>query len=81
MDFNQFTIKGREAIQSAQQIATSNQNQAIEPSHILSGMFDVDENVISLIIEQQGANLNYIKNELDNEIKKYPKVQGQQGNH
>ncbi len=81
MDFNQFTIKGREAIQSAQQIAAGNQNQAIEPSHILSGMFDVDENVISLILEQQGANLTHIKNELDAEIKKYPKVQGQQGNH
>ena len=81
MDFNQFTIKGREAIQAAQQIAAGNQNQAIEPSHILSGMFEVDENVITLILEQQGANLNYIKLELDAEIKKYPKVQGQQGNH
>ena len=52
MDFNQFTIKGREAIQSAQQIAVEHKNQAIEPAHIFGGMLDVDENVISLILEK-----------------------------
>jgi len=55
MDFNQFTIKGREAIQAAQQIAVAQKNQAIEPAHILGGMIDVDENVLSLILEKQGV--------------------------
>jgi len=81
MDFNQFTIKGREAIQSAQQIAVAHKNQAIEPAHILGGMIDVDENVLSLILEKQGVKMDLIKPELDLEINKYPKVEGQQNNH
>ena len=81
MDFNQFTIKGREAIQSAQQIAVEHKNQAIEPAHIFGGMLDVDENVISLILEKQGVKIDLLKPELDLEINKYPKIEGQQGNH
>ena len=81
MDFNQFTIKGREAIQAAQQIAVAHKNQAIEPAHILGGMIDVDENVLSLILEKQGVKMDMLKPELDLEINKYPKIEGQQGNH
>ncbi|WP_334124377.1 ATP-dependent chaperone ClpB [Empedobacter brevis] len=81
MDFNQFTIKGREAIQSAQQIAVEHKNQAIEPAHLLGGMIDVDENVLSLILEKQGVKMDLLKPELDLEINKYPKIEGQQGNH
>ena len=81
MDFNQFTIKGREAIQAAQQIAVAHKNQAIEPAHILEGMIDVDENVLSLILEKQGIKMDILKPEIDLEINKYPKIEGQQGNH
>ncbi|WP_312557120.1 ATP-dependent chaperone ClpB [Empedobacter brevis] len=81
MDFNQFTIKGREAIQSAQQIAVEHKNQAIEPAHLLGGMINVDENVLSLILEKQGVKMDLLKPELDLEINKYPKIEGQQGNH
>lgn len=81
MDFNQFTIKGREAIQAAQQIAVAHKNQAIEPAHILGGMIDVDENVLSLILEKQGVKFDLLKSELDLEINKYPKIEGQQRNH
>ena len=81
MDFNQFTIKGREAIQAAQQIAVAQKNQAIEPAHILGGMIDVDENVLSLILEKQGVKFDLLKPELDLEINKYPKIEGQQRNH
>ncbi|GGE92578.1 ATP-dependent Clp protease ATP-binding subunit ClpB [Chishuiella changwenlii] len=81
MDFNQFTIKGREAIQAAQQIAVAHKNQAIEPAHILGGMIDVDEDVISLILEKQGLKIDLLRQELDLEISKFPKIEGQQSNH
>lgn len=81
MDFNQFTIKAREAIQQAQHLATANRNQAIEPAHLLKGMLAVDENIIQFILEKQGANVQHIQTELDKEIQKYPKIEGNQGNH
>lgn len=81
MDFNQFTIKAREAIQQAQQIATANRNQAIEPAHLLKGVLEVDENIITYILEKQSANVEHIKSELDKELQKFPKIDGNQGNH
>ena len=64
MDFNQYTIKSREAIQKAQQIALSNGNQAIEPAHILKGMMETEQDVLDFIIEKQSGNVSHIKNEI-----------------
>lgn len=81
MDFNQYTIKSREAIQKAQQIAVSNQNQAIEPAHILKGMMETEQDVLSFIIDRQGGNSNYIKQELTDIISRFPKVSSGSQNH
>ncbi|MDX9705099.1 MAG: ATP-dependent chaperone ClpB [Weeksellaceae bacterium] len=81
MDFNQYTIKSREAIQKAQQIAVSMDNQAIEPAHILKGMMETEQDVLDFIIEKQGGNIKYIKNELTDIISRFPKVSGGSGNH
>ncbi|MET3730771.1 ATP-dependent chaperone ClpB [Moheibacter stercoris] len=80
MDFNQYTIKSREAIQKAQQIAIRNSNQAIEPGHILKGMMETEQDVLDFIIEKQGGNPNQITKELTDIISRFPKVQGG-GNH
>ena len=50
MDFNKFTIKSQEVVQKAQQLAESFGHQQIENSHILKGIFEVDENVIPFIL-------------------------------
>jgi len=81
MDFNQYTIKSREAVQKAQQIAVSMDNQAIEPAHLLKGMLETEQDVLNFIIEKQGGNVNYIKDELTDIISRFPKVQGGSGNH
>jgi len=81
MDFNQYTIKSREAIQKAQQIAVGNGNQAIEPGHLLKGMMETEQDVLNFIIEKQGGNVSHITNELTDIISHYPKVQGGSGNH
>src|SRR5690606_30053930 len=81
MDFNQYTIKSREAIQKAQQIAFSNQNQAIEPAHILKGMMDAEQDVLDFIIEKQGGNVSAIQTEITDIISRFPKISGGSGNH
>lgn len=81
MDFNQYTIKSREAIQKAQESAVNIGNQAIEPAHILKGMLDVEQDVLSFIIEKQGGNISYIKNEITDIISRFPKVSGVSTNH
>lgn len=81
MDFNQYTIKSREAIQKAQQIAFGNGHQAIEPAHILKGMMETEQDVLDFIIEKQGGNPVAITNELTDIISRFPKVSGGSGNH
>lgn len=81
MDFNQYTIKSREAIQMAQQIASGHQNQAIEPAHLLKGMLDTDQDVLRFIIEKQGGNSDYIFSEVTDIISRFPKISGNAQQH
>ena len=76
MNFNKFTIKSQEAIQQGQQIAQSYEHQQIENSHILKGMFEVDENLIPHIFKKLGVNIELLKSLIDKTIESYSKVSG-----
>ncbi len=76
MNFNNYTIKAQEAIQKASEIAVGNQQQAIEPAHILKGLMTVDENVISHLLKKLQVNINHTTAELDQYIAALPKVSG-----
>ncbi|MFD0767225.1 ATP-dependent chaperone ClpB [Mucilaginibacter lutimaris] len=76
MNFNNFTIKAQEAVQKASEIATGNQQQAIEPAHLLKGLLLVDENVITYLLKKLNVNLNRLNETLDSQIASYPKVSG-----
>ncbi len=76
MNFNNYTIKAQEAIQKASEIAVGNQQQAIEPVHILKALLTVDENIISHLLKKLNANINYISTELDKQINALPNVSG-----
>lgn len=78
MNFNNYTIKSQEAIQKAAEIASGNQQQAIEPGHLLKAILLSDENVISFLLKKLNANRNQLEVKLDEIINSYPKVSGQQ---
>ena len=76
MNLNNFTIKAQEAIQKASEIATGNQQQAIETAHILKGLLTVDENVVSYLLKKLNVNISHLNTLLDTQIKSFPKVTG-----
>ncbi|MBP8976653.1 MAG: AAA family ATPase, partial [Bacteroidetes bacterium] len=76
MNFNQFTIKAQEAVQTAQEIASSYSNQIIEPEHILAALVQDSEGIVIPILQKVGANVNYIKIKINEAIERLPKVQG-----
>ena len=78
MDLKKYTIKSQEAIQKAAEIAAGNQQQAIEPGHLLKAILLSDENVISFLIKKLGVNRGQLEPKLDEIINAYPKVSGQQ---
>ena len=78
MDFKQFTIKSQEAIQKAAELTMAEQQQAIEPAHMLKGIFSEDENVTEFLFKKLGVNKTLVVQKIDETIKGFPKVSGQQ---
>jgi ATP-dependent Clp protease ATP-binding subunit ClpB len=76
MSFENFTVKSQEAIQKALEIATSKQNQAIEPVHLLKAMLLVDDNAVPYLLKELGVNLDVVSNQLDRLIDSLPRVTG-----
>jgi ATP-dependent Clp protease ATP-binding subunit ClpB len=78
MNFEKYTIKAQEAIQKSGEIAVGNQQQAIEPGHLLKALLTVDENVVPYLLKKLNVNRLQLDNKLDELIKGYPKVSGSQ---
>ena len=78
MDFKQFTIKSQEAVQKAVELCTAEQQQVIEPAHLLKGILMEDENVTGFLFKKLGTNKALIDQKLEEMIATFPKVSGQQ---
>ncbi|MDY9917530.1 MAG: ATP-dependent chaperone ClpB [Proteiniphilum sp.] len=76
MNFNNFTIKAQEAVQKAIELAQGNNQQMIEPAHLLKGMMLVGENITSFLFQKLGVNPQNLERVLDKEIESFPRVSG-----
>jgi ATP-dependent Clp protease ATP-binding subunit ClpB len=76
MSLNNFTVKSQESVQKAAEIASAGSNQAVEPLHLLKGLFLVDENVVPFLFGKLGVNFGSFSGSLDREIGALPKVSG-----
>lgn len=76
MNLNNFTIKSQEAIQQAFQIAQGNQQQAVEPAHLLRGLMHSAENVSGFLLKKLGVNIPVFQQALAKIVESYPKVSG-----
>ena len=76
MNFNQFTVKSQEAVQKAQEIASSNSQQAIETGHLLKALLEVDENVAPFLLKKLNVSIPQLEKQVDDIIQSYPKVSG-----
>ncbi|MGB7203127.1 MAG: ATP-dependent chaperone ClpB [Pyrinomonadaceae bacterium] len=78
MRFDRFTIRGQEAVQEAIGVAEKNENQQVEPEHLLAAMLEQKEGVLRPILGKIGANAQAIGSEIEASIAKFPKVSGGQ---
>jgi ATP-dependent Clp protease ATP-binding subunit ClpB len=76
MNFQKFTIKSQEVLQTAQEIASSNNNQAIEPIHILAALVQDTNGIIPQFLMKLGANINFIKIKIAEQLESLPKIAG-----
>jgi ATP-dependent Clp protease ATP-binding subunit ClpB len=78
MRLDKFTLRGQEAIQSGIELAERNQNQQVEPEHVLSAMLEQSEGVLRPVLGKLGANVQVVLNDLQAALARLPRVQGGQ---
>ncbi len=76
MNFQNFTIKSQEVVQKAVQIAQGNQNQVLEPVHLLKAVMSDSDSVVKFIFQKMDMPATMIDRSLDEELHKLPKVSG-----
>lgn len=76
MRMDQLTIKAREAFQSAAQAAAQRRQQAIEPAHLLVGLFISSEELMHHLLQKIGANSGMLKAAAESQVDSYPIVSG-----
>ena len=76
MNFNNFTIKAQEAVQQAVQLVSKNNQQAIEPEHLLKAVILTGESVTNFLFQKLGVNISNLNQVLDHQIESLPKVSG-----
>lgn len=76
MNLNNFTIKSQEAVQQAVQLVQKNNQQVIEPVHLLKAVIMTGESVTNFLFQKLGVNIQNLNMVLDRQVESYPKVSG-----
>ena len=76
MNFDNFTIKGQQAVQRAVELAVQNGQQAVTAVHLLAGVLAVGENVTQFLFGKLGINLPALQAAVEAELRRQPKVSG-----
>ncbi len=79
MRFDKLTTKFQQAIQDAQSIAVGNDQQFIEPQHLLQAMLEQDDGGTVSLLQRAGVNMPPLKAALVKAIARLPKVEGHGG--
>jgi ATP-dependent Clp protease ATP-binding subunit ClpB len=76
MNFQKLTLKAQETLQKAQEIASANDHQAVEPVHLLLALLQDSGGIIPPMLLKLGANVEYLANKAQEEINKLAKISG-----
>ncbi|MFH0995825.1 MAG: ATP-dependent chaperone ClpB [Pseudomonadota bacterium] len=76
MRFDKFTVKSQGLIQNAQSLASRQNNQQIEPEHLLSAMLAESEGITSSILRKLGVSPASVNQELMLAMNRFPRITG-----
>ena len=76
MNFNNFTIKAQEAVQTAQQIAQQYGHQELQNEHFFKAIEQVDENVLPFLFKKLNVNREQLSKQLEAALQRLAKVSG-----
>jgi ATP-dependent Clp protease ATP-binding subunit ClpB len=79
MRFDKLTTKFQQALNDAQSIALGNDQQFIEPQHLLLAMLGQDDGGTVSLLQRAGVNVPPLKAALQKALERLPKVEGHGG--
>jgi ATP-dependent Clp protease ATP-binding subunit ClpB len=79
MRYDKFTTKFQQALSEAQSLAVGNDQQFIEPQHLLLALLAQDDGSTASLLQRAGANVGGLKAALLKALERLPKVQGHGG--
>lgn len=79
MRLDKLTTKLQEALADAQSQAVGNDNQYIEPVHVLLALINQDDGGSRSLLQRAGVNVNALVNALKSAVDRLPKVTGTDG--
>src|SRR5476649_1852463 len=77
---DKLTTKLQEALADAQSLAVGNDNQYIEPVHLLTALLNQDDASARSLLQRAGVNVGGLSKALSASIERLPKVSGNGGN-
>src|SRR6059036_836147 len=78
MRLDRFTLRAQEAVQTAIEQAERNQNQQVEPEHLLTAMLEQPEGIVRPVLGKLGTNVTVVLNDVQAAVARFPRVQGGQ---
>jgi ATP-dependent Clp protease ATP-binding subunit ClpB len=79
MRFDKFTTKFQQAVSDAQSLAVGNDQQFIEPQHLLLALLNQDDGSTTSLLQRAGANVGGLKAALAKALERLPRVEGHGG--
>ncbi|HQW21254.1 MAG TPA: ATP-dependent chaperone ClpB [Rhodocyclaceae bacterium] len=79
MRYDKFTTKFQQALAEAQSLAIGNDQQFIEPQHLLLALLEQDDGGTASLLQRAGANAVALKAALHKALERLPKVEGHGG--
>jgi len=79
MRFDKFTTKFQQAVSDAQSLAVGNDQQFIEPQHLLLALLNQEDGGTASLLARAGVNVGGLKAALGKAMDRLPKVEGHGG--
>ncbi len=76
---DKLTTKLQEAISDAHSLAVGNDNQYVDPVHLLSALLQQDDGSAKSLLQRAGVNVNKLTSSLKSAVDRLPKVSGTGG--
>jgi ATP-dependent Clp protease ATP-binding subunit ClpB len=76
MKLDSFTIKAKDALASAQNLARRRDQQQVELEHLMVVLLEEQEGVVAGVLRELGCNLEAIRGQIERELGRLPLVRG-----